>query len=197
MNRTANIIKFLVSTFFILVLSACTVKHSVLAANGEPIQGSSAKLALENNNVIRIKSKAPEQVHEALEKLGLNEYQHRTVLREYMDGFDPVNYEWCAAFVNSVLEESGVVSLRDLNHANPYAARSWLEWGQEVSSPQQGDLIIFPRGNQGWQGHVGFYLDTVVINDIVYYRILGGNQDNSVSIDLYPEDKALGIRRES
>jgi len=27
--------------------------------------------------------------------------------------------------------------------------------------------------------------------------ILGGNQDNSVSIDLYPASRALGIRRNS
>jgi len=182
MNRTANIMKVLVSTFFILVLSACTAERIVLAAN------------LENTNAIRIKPKAPEQVHEALKKLGLNEYQHRTVLREYI-GVDPKRVQWCAAFVNAVLEESGIVSNND--HKYPLTARAFLDWGQEVSSPQQGDLVIFPRGNQGWQGHVGFYLDTVVMNDIVYYRILGGNQDNSVSIDLYPEDKALGIRRES
>jgi hypothetical protein len=29
------------------------------------------------------------------------------------------------------------------------------------------------------------------------YAILGGNQDNSVSIDLYPEKRVLGIRRNS
>jgi len=192
MNRTANIIKFLVSTFFILVLSACTVKHSVLAANGEPIQGSSAKLALENNNVIRIKSKAPEQVHEALEKLGLNEYQHRTVLREYI-GVDPKRVQWCAAFVNAVLQESKLSANYD--HPTPYMARSFLEWGESVDSPRQGDVVVFPRGNTGWQGHVGFYIDSVAINDIVYYRILGGNQGNSVSIDLYSAHTALGIRR--
>ena len=68
--------KFLVLTFFILVISACTAERTVLAANGEPIQGSRATSDLENTNAIRIKSKAPEQVHEGLEKLGLNEYQH-------------------------------------------------------------------------------------------------------------------------
>ena len=58
-----------------------------------------------------------------------------------------------------------------------------------------GDIIVFPRGNEGWQGHVGFYLNSVVKNNKTYYRILGGNQNNAVSIDLYPAKKALGIRR--
>lgn len=74
-------------------------------------------------------------------------------------------------------------------------ARSFLEWGESVDSPRQGDVVVFPRGNTGWQGHVGFYIDSVAINDIVYYRILGGNQGNSVSIDLYSAHTALGIRR--
>jgi uncharacterized protein (TIGR02594 family) len=192
MNRTANIMKFLVSAFFVLVLSACTVEHTVLAANGETIQGSSAKLALEHTNVVRIKPRAPEQVYEALEKLGLNEYQHRTVLQEYI-GVDPKRVQWCAAFVNAVLQESELPDNYD--HPNPYMARSFLEWGEAVDSPQQGDVVVFPRGNTGWKGHVGFYLDSVVMNDTVYYRILGGNQGNSVSIDLYLAHTALGIRR--
>ena len=192
MNGTANIMKFLVSAFFVLVLSACTVEHTVLAANGETIQGSSAKLALEDTNVVRIKPRAPEQVYEALEKLGLNEYQHRTVLQEYI-GVDPKRVQWCAAFVNAVLQESGLPANYD--HPTPYMARSFLEWGESVDSPQQGDVVVFPRGNTGWKGHVGFYMDSVVMNGNVYYRILGGNQGNSVSIDLYLAHTALGIRR--
>ena len=192
MNRTVNIMKCLVLTFFILVISACTAERTVLAANGEPIQGSRATSDLENTNAIRIKSKAPEQVHEGLEKLGLNEYQHRTVLREYI-GVDPRRVQWCAAFVNAVLQESKLPANYD--HPTPYMARSFLEWGESVDSPKQGDVVVFPRGNTGWRGHVGFYMDSVVMNDIVYYRILGGNQGNSVSIDLYPAHTALGIRR--
>ena len=99
----------------------------------------------------------------------------------------------CAAFVNAVLQESELPDNYD--HPNPYMARSFLEWGEAVDSPQQGDVVVFPRGNTGWKGHVGFYLDSVVMNGNVYYRILGGNQGNSVSIDLYPAHTALGIRR--
>jgi hypothetical protein len=58
-----------------------------------------------------------------------------------------------------------------------------------------GDIVVFPRGDQGWQGHVGFYVKEQVIDDKLYYYILGGNQKNKVSVELYPADKAIGIRR--
>ena len=45
----------------------------------------------------------PQHVYTAVDKYGLNEYQHRTVIKEYV-GVDPRSYEWCAAFVNAVLE---------------------------------------------------------------------------------------------
>jgi len=54
---------------------------------------------------------------------------------------------------------------------------------------------VFPRGNQGWQGHVGFYLRTIEVNGTEYYYILGGNQSNKVSIELFRANKSLGIRR--
>ena len=134
----------------------------------------------------------PKHIHEAVNYIGFNEYQHRTVLRQYT-GVDPKYTEWCAAFVNAVLEESGIES--NLKHTHPWTARSFLEWGIDVDIPMAGDIVIFPRGNEGWQGHVGFYLNTIEKHNIVYYRILGGNQNNAVSIDLYPAKKALGIRR--
>lgn len=163
-----------------LALTACTVERTYITAD-------------KDIEVVRLKPNPPAQVYEALDKLGLNEYQHRTVLSQYMNGFDPQKQEWCAAFVNAVLHESGMP--HNYEHQNPWAARSFLDWGIPVEEPRQGDLVIFPRGDNDWQGHVGFYLSSVVMNDVVYYRILGGNQNNKVSIDLYPESKALGIRR--
>ena len=127
-------------------------------------------------------------------KIGLNEYQHRTVLKRYT-GVDPRYTEWCAAFVNAVLEESNMISLHDMEHVAPLMARSFLRWGKPVDIPSAGDIVIFPRGDSDWKGHVGFYLNTVEKNNKVYYRILGGNQNDKVSIVLYPAKKALGIRR--
>jgi uncharacterized protein (TIGR02594 family) len=126
--------------------------------------------------------------------LGYTEYTHRAELRE-LTGVDPVRTEWCAAFVNAVLEESNIKSNND--HKYPLTARAFLDWGVGVDSPVPGDLVVFPRGNQGWQGHVGFYIRSVEVNGIEYYYILGGNQSNKVSIEMYPARKALGIRRQS
>ena len=88
-----------------------------------------------------------------------------------------------------------MVNLYDIEHIAPLMARSFLSWGLPVDIPEAGDLVIFPRGNSDWKGHVGFYLSSVKRNGKEYYRILGGNQNNAVSIDLYPAKKALGIRR--
>ena len=136
---------------------------------------------------------APEHIQTALNKYGFNEYQHRTVLREYV-GVDPKRTEWCAAFVNAVLNESGIPGSESVSNV-PLMARSFLTWGETIQDPKAGDLVVFPRGKVGWQGHVGFYVGSIYRNDVEYYRILGGNQNNSVNIEIYPASKALGIRR--
>jgi uncharacterized protein (TIGR02594 family) len=136
---------------------------------------------------------APEHIQTALNKYGFNEYQHRTVLREYV-GVDPKRTEWCAAFVNAVLNESGIPGSESVSNV-PLMARSFLTWGETIQDPKAGDLVVFPRGKVGWQGHVGFYVGSIYRNNVEYYRILGGNQNNSVNIEIYPASKALGIRR--
>jgi len=126
---------------------------------------------------------------------GFNETQHRNVLKKYV-GVDPKRTEWCAAFVNAVLKESNMTNLHDINHVAPLMARSFLDWGEPVDIPQPGDVVVFPRGNSNWKGHVGFYVGWQRTKDgKVYWKILGGNQKDSVSIDLYRSTKALGIRR--
>ena len=128
-------------------------------------------------------------------KLGMNEYQDRTALKQYV-GVDPRYTEWCAAFVNAVLSDSGMKNLHDMEHPQPLTARSFLDWGEKVDLPLPGDIVIFPRGKSDWQGHVGFYVGWEQHEDgSVYWKILGGNQNDSVSIDLYKSNKALGIRR--
>ena len=130
----------------------------------------------------------------AFKYIDYTERTHRAELRE-LTGVDPVRTEWCAAFVNAVLEESDIVSNND--HKYPLTARAFLQWGTKVTEPKPGDIVVFPRGNSSWQGHVGFYLKTMEINGVEYYMILGGNQSNKVSIVPYRASKALGIRRES
>jgi uncharacterized protein (TIGR02594 family) len=127
--------------------------------------------------------------------VGSHQSYDRSQLREFL-GVDPVRTEWCAAFVNSVLAAAGIPGSESVHH-NPLLARSFLTWGEGVSREniQPGDVVVFPRGWEGWQGHVGFYVETVWEDDVEYWAILGGNQQNSVSVDLYPASRAIGIRR--
>lgn len=119
--------------------------------------------------------------------IGLNEFDHTEYLEKLM-GVDPIETPWCAAFVNSILEESGIEGTDSL------LARSFLKFGESIDEPIYGDLVIFPR-SLSWQGHVGFFLTSYVEDGIEYYIILGGNQDDSVNYKLFRADEAIGIRR--
>jgi len=129
--------------------------------------------------------------------LGFSEKHHRAELREFM-GVDPRQTEWCAAFANSVLRDSGIDGSDSVSDY-PLMARSFLEWGDPVDhkqeDPQPGDIVVFPRGRQNWQGHVGFFVDSIEVDGKVYWQILGGNQSNAVTVDLYVPDRALAVRR--
>jgi len=140
--------------------------------------------------------KPPEHLSIAYSLLGYSEITHTKELKAFLD-FNPRYTEWCAGFVNKVLEASREESVDTLNLGNPLLARSYLKYGEMVleSELQKGDILIFRRGNQWWQGHVGFYVGTEIVRGRKYYRVLGGNQDNEVNISLYPEYKLLGIRR--
>jgi len=72
------------------------------------------------------------------------------------------------------------------------AARSWLGFGTKTESPQEGDLVCYERGNNGWSGHIGFlHKQGVVMNET-----LGGNQSDQVKISNYPRFAVLGYMTE-
>lgn len=100
---------------------------------------------------------------------------------------NPAKTAWCAAFVNSVLATAGDEGTGSLS------ARSFLNWGQSVDEPKQGDVVVFSRGNSNVYGHVGFYVG----EDENNIMVLGGNQSGGrkVSISTYPKEKLIGIRR--
>ena len=132
-------------------------------------------------------------ISEAREYIGLHEQNNREELTEIL-GVDPVRTEWCAAFVNAILEQDGVSSLNDVDHPHPLLARSFLDHGSPIN-PQDieyGDIVIFPRGSQGWQGHVGFYVGRYSTGEWI---ILGGNQNKTVSYQLFESRRVIGIRR--
>lgn len=126
----------------------------------------------------------------AQEYIGLDENIDRKKLKELV-GVDPARTEWCAAFVNAVLDLQNIPGSESVSDY-PLMARSFLDWGDKVEGdPQRGDVVIFPRGDRGWQGHVGFFIrDTGKA-----WVILGGNQDNTVNYALYDPSKVIDVRR--
>lgn len=95
---------------------------------------------------------------------------------------------WCSTFVNWVAWKSG------LQHSGKANARSWLNVGQKVTSPEPGDIVVFWRESpQSWKGHVGIFIGVSADKKRVY--CLGGNQGNRVSVSAYRINTVLSYQR--
>lgn len=91
---------------------------------------------------------------------------------------------WCSSFVNWCVERAGLKGTKSA------AARSWEAWGL-ASELVPGAIVVFPRPAAGpMAGHVGFCI--AVIGD--YVLILGGNQDNRVSVKPYRTRSIVAVR---
>jgi uncharacterized protein (TIGR02594 family) len=84
---------------------------------------------------------------------------------------------WCSAFVNWCIEQAGIKGTRSAS------SRSWLTWGQEISSPRLGCIVVC-------KGHVGFYYQ----EERGRILLLGGNQSNQVKISPYSKNKIISYR---
>lgn len=78
---------------------------------------------------------------------------------------------WCGFFVAHCIDAAGLAYPGKGAFAR---AKAWLDWGK-VSQPVLGAVIVFSRKGGG---HVGF----LVGESATHYYVLGGNQDNMVSI---------------
>jgi len=92
---------------------------------------------------------------------------------------------WCSIFMNWVALQAGYERTKKAD------ARSWLKVGQEVQTPELGDVVVFKRGNVEWMGHVGIY----ITQQDGFINVLGGNQNNEVRISKYSKADLLGYRR--
>lgn len=89
---------------------------------------------------------------------------------------------WCGLFVAYCLEEHNISLPK-----NPLLSLDYLKWGQKISKPSPGAIMIFGRDGGG---HVGFY----VSEDQDSYHILGGNQSNMVNLTRIAKNRLKGIR---
>lgn len=103
---------------------------------------------------------------------------------------------WCSAFVNYV------AWLLRLPRSKSLSARSWLRVGRPVAigeSEAAFDVVVLRRG-AGKQpgadvvdapGHVGFF----AAREEDRVLLLGGNQNDGVTIERFPSRLVLGVRR--
>ncbi len=91
---------------------------------------------------------------------------------------------WCSAFVNWCIERAGYEG------TDSALARSWLTWGNEISTPERGCIAVLERDQDPRCGHVGFYLD----ENQQRIALLGGNQSNAVGISWYNYADCLSFR---
>ncbi len=89
---------------------------------------------------------------------------------------------WCAAFVGGCLEAVGVASSRF------ESAKSYATWGQPLSHPELGCIVVFDREGGG---HVGF---VVWRDEKLNWLVVGGNQGDAVNIKAFQTSRVLAYR---
>lgn len=129
----------------------------------------------------------------ALKEMGVKEIpggrSNPGILQYYKDvGHEEVtdeNTSWCAAFVGSMLERSGITSTKSL------LAKSYLKWGRKMEAPRIGCIAVLSRGDPtSWTGHIGFF----VRQSKTAIYLLGGNQSNEVNETAFASDRVLAYR---
>jgi len=100
---------------------------------------------------------------------------------------------WCGLWMAMVVKRAGYTPVTD-----PLWAKNWSWWGNEVrrSEAALGDVLVFNRetivdGKRIVAGHVGVYVGETQDK----YAVLGGNQDNRVSIMLIEKRRLVAVRR--
>lgn len=103
---------------------------------------------------------------------------------------DPAKNPWCGDFAETCI----ALTLPDEPlPENPYLALNWTKFGITLNRAIYGAALTFHRGDPAsWKGHIGFYTG----EDKTHYHVLGGNQDNSISVDRIAKDRLRpeGIR---
>jgi uncharacterized protein (TIGR02594 family) len=135
---------------------------------------------------------APKILVEAVKHLGVKEFigkEHNPIILGWAKSlslstiYTNDEIPWCGLFVAYCCHAQGL-SVVD----RPLWALNWNKFGNRVSEPMLGDVLTFKR-NGG--GHVGIYIG----EDKTHYHVLGGNQNNSVSVSRIAKNRLNQARR--
>jgi len=138
------------------------------------------------------KETAPKILVEAVKHIGIKEIvgkQHNPTILSWAKalGLDKVytndEIPWCGLFVAYCAHAAGLDVVK-----HPLWALNWNKYGNVAKVAMLGDVLTFTR-NGG--GHVGIYVG----EDATHYHVLGGNQNNSVSVSRIAKDRLSQARR--
>ena len=89
---------------------------------------------------------------------------------------------WCSSAMNWTVEQAGYIG------TNSARARSWLDWGMELSVPTLGAITVIQNRNTN-RFHVALFITWLLDEESpTHIRLLGGNQANSVRYSSYALD---------
>ncbi len=125
--------------------------------------------------------KAPALLVEAIKHLGTKEIIGKDHNRKILDWAKELGWQevytndeipWCGLFIGYCAKKTGVQVVN-----NPLRALAWNNYGTAVKQGEEmlGDILTFTRSGGG---HVGIYIG----EDKTHFHVLGGNQNNEVSI---------------
>jgi uncharacterized protein (TIGR02594 family) len=138
------------------------------------------------------KETAPKILVEAVKHIGVKEIvgkQHNPTILSWAKalGLEKVytndEIPWCGLFVAYCAHATGLDVVK-----HPLWALNWNKYGNLAKVAMLGDVLTFTR-NGG--GHVGIYVG----EDATHYHVLGGNQNNSVSVSRIAKDRLSQARR--
>ena len=141
------------------------------------------------------KEPSPRILVEALKYLGVREIvgsKHNPIILNWASELDLDNIyksdeiAWCGLFMAYVCHKANVE--KGFTNQQSLWALNWNKFGTRQTVAMLGDVLTFKR-NGG--GHVGIYVG----EDSVCYHVLGGNQNNSVSIVRIEKSRKSQIRR--
>ena len=138
------------------------------------------------------KETAPRILVQAVKQLGVKEFvgkTHNPIILNWAKELGLSNVytndeiPWCGLFVAYCAKVAGLEVVE-----RPLWALNWNKFGNRVFEPMLGDVLTFKR-NGG--GHVGIYVG----EDNTHFHVLGGNQNNSVSVSRIAKNRLNQARR--
>ena len=166
--------------------------NNVLANLGRFNQGLAQGGGMMNGGMMGGGQAAALQI--ASQYLGMNETTDRQAIAAFLKAggaaLDPKLEAWCAAFVNSSLQQAGI------RGSGSAVANSFQNWGVPVSPSQvmAGDVVLETKGKGPGQtgGHVGLGTGSFTGGKI---GMLSGNSGNKVTNKMIPADNDIMVRR--